>query len=147
WIAALGAAAAFLVAVGAAVLVTDGRSDERAVLTRAHAFSPPDPLPPNTSMVRTRVLPSGDLDVRHWIHTDGWVYTVTLAKPRVPGLPPGSVRVARVFFASDGEPAPVVMPSGSPDKPRTFQLPPTQRLYIRYRLSGVVERSDGADGR
>jgi hypothetical protein len=147
WIAAAAVAAACVVAVSATWLVSDGQPDDQAVLTRAGAFEPPDPLPPDTSFVRTRVLPSGDLDVRHWIHTASWVYSVTLATPVVAGLTPGSVRVTRLFFASDGTPAPVVVPSGSPHQPRTFQLPPTRRLYVRYRLSGVVQRSDGSGPR
>ncbi len=144
WIAALPAAA--MVLAGLAWLVA-GRNSEEPDLTLSNNFAPPTHLQPNTSFVRSRVLPSGDLEVTQWIHSRTWMYAVTLDVPQVAGLSPGSVSATGVTLASNGLHTVSFASIGIALGTRTFQLPATHSLYIRYRLSGVVERSLGTPGR
>ena len=144
WIAALSAAA--VVVAGLAWLAT-GRNSGEHELTLANNFAPPTHLRPDTSFVRSRVLPSGDLDVTQWIHSRAWMYVVTLDVPRVAGLSPRSVSATGVTLASNGLRTAKLASMGSALGTRTFHIPPTHSLYIRYRLSGVVERSLGTSGR
>jgi hypothetical protein len=144
WIAALSAAA--MVVAGLAWLVT-GRNSGEHDLTLANNFAPPTHLRPDTSFVRSRVLPSGDLDVTQWIHSRRLMYVVTLDVPRVAGLSPRSVSATGVTLASNGLRTAKLASMGSALGTRIFHIPPTHSLYIRYRLSGVVERSSGTSGR
>jgi hypothetical protein len=144
WIAALPAAA--MVLAGLAWLVA-GRNSEVPDLTLSNNFAPPTHLRPDTSFVRSRVLPSGDLEVTHWIHSRAWMYAVTLDMPQVAGLSPRSVSATKVTLASNGLRTIKFASIGIALGKRTFQLPPTHSLYIRYRLSGVVERSLGTSDR
>jgi hypothetical protein len=142
-VAALGAV---VFAVAGVLWVESGRHDERARLTHASSFAPPVHLAADTSYVRTRVLPSGQLIVTHWIRSDTWIYAVTVTTPKVIGLDPASVTSSRFKLASNGTAAPTASSRGVAGT-RVFQLPPTHQLYLRYRLSGVVERSGRSDGR
>ncbi len=144
WIAALPAAA--MVLAGLAWLVA-GRDSEVPDLSLSNNFAPPTHLRPDTSFVRSRVLPSGDLEVTHWIHSRSWMYAVTLDIPQVAGLSPRSVSATQVTLASNGLRTIRFASIGIALGMRTFQLPPTHSLYIRYRLSGVVERSFGTSDR
>lgn len=124
----------------------DPGSDESAHLTHADTYEAPVPLRPDTSFVRSRILPSGDIDVTHWIRSRQLLLSVSLTTPEVPGLAPRAVRVSDVFVAGDGTPLPGAAPDGSA-RSTTIVLLPTHRLYLRYRLSGAVEASGGPHNR
>jgi hypothetical protein len=135
-----------LVAAGGVLWLAAGRhtADPVVQLTHSAPFTPPVPLRADSSYVRTRVLPSGDLEVTHWIRTRSSVSSVTLRTPRVTGLPRDSVTTTRVVLAGDGTPAHTV---SAPHRPSsTYPVPPTQSLYVSYRLSGALQMS-GPDGR
>jgi hypothetical protein len=118
---------------------------DRARLTRSETFAAPVRLAPDTSWVRSRVLPSGDLVVTHWIRSTRPVRTVTLRTPQVLGLAPDAVHVDQVVLAADGLLAPVAgQPHGTDVV--TYRIPATHRLYVRYRLSGALQEA-GPDGR
>jgi hypothetical protein len=145
---------AALVAVVAVVglvawLETGPGSDERARLTTHRDRSPyaaPIALHRGTSYVRSDVLPSGEIEVTHWIRTRRPVRAVTLRTPVVPGLVRDSVQVTHVQLSGDGRRVPA---TGSvyPYGPTTFPVPRTRNLLVRYRIAGVLETSGGTSGR
>jgi hypothetical protein len=139
------AASAALLAAGAAAIgalawLTLGRGSEVQVLpTRSDAHVAPVPLPPGTAFVRSRVLPSGDLQVTHWIHVRHAVASLTLRTPPVLGVARGSVTVSHLVLATDGTPYPVASIDTSHRGSETFRFATATRVYLRYRLSGAVQ--------
>ncbi len=144
WVAVVLAAAVVVVA-GVVWVVTKGQGGDHARLTRSDTFDPPARLAPDTSTVQSRVLASGDLMVTHWIRSRKAVHTVTLRTPRVPGLAPGVVHVGQVVLAADGLLSPSVGQPRGADLV-TYRIPPARRVYVRYQISGAVQRA-GPDGR
>jgi hypothetical protein len=110
-----------------------------------HGYGAPVHLDRNTSYVRSDILPSGGIEVTHWIRTGRAVQAVQLTVPHVPGLRPAHVHVTHVVLASNGIPA-TVQP-GSFHGNTTIPLPPSHELFIRYRLFGVLEHAAGSDDR
>jgi hypothetical protein len=140
-----------LVAVLAAGLVwlwaTGRQPEERTVAPpQGHPYAAPVRLAANSSFVRSNVLRSGDVVVTHWIHTGRPVDAVTLQAPRVIGLAPDAVSISGVVVAADGTRMPVSSAVRSTG-PTTLAVLPADRLYVRYRLSGVVQVSGGAGER
>jgi hypothetical protein len=144
WVAALVACAAVVWLV--AWLAAGTGPEEPTRLTHAKAYGAPVPLRPDTSFVRTRVLPSGVLKVTHWINSRHPLSAVHLSMPQMLGLQTRAISVSHVFMASDGLPTPTTASIG-PNGTRSVQLPRTHRLYISYRLSGVLETSPGSGHR
>jgi hypothetical protein len=144
WLSVLVAAA---VVVAVVVWWSNSRgTEEQAMAIHGHPYAPPVHLDRGSSLVRSRVLPSGDVVVKHWIRTDLPVDSVNLRVPRVAGLPPHALSVSDLILASNG----TRTVASSPVDPvgiSTFALPPTQWLYVRYRLSGVVQSSGGSGER
>jgi hypothetical protein len=140
-------AAVTVVLVGVAWFATARHTTSQPQLSHNDSFAPPGHLMPDTSFVRTRVLPSGDLEVTQWIRSRNWVYAVTLSTPRVAGLATGTLSTTGVALGSDGKQTATLGAQGFEPGTRIFELPPTHSLYIRYRLSGVLEKSPGASGR
>jgi hypothetical protein len=138
---------AAVVVAGALVWVAAGRDTEEVVV-RAHsaAHAAPVPLPPGTSFVRSRVLPSGGLEVTHWIHARLAVASLTIRTPRTLGLAPGSVSASHFFLATDGTPYPAVSTHEGHPGTQTFRFPMANTVYLRYRLAGAVQLSS-PDGR
>jgi hypothetical protein len=127
-------------------LTTSGGTTSPTRLARSGTYQSPVRLAPNTSYVQTRVLPSGDLVVTHWIRSRRPVYWVRIRTPQVLGLAPGAVKVQDVTLASDGLLSSVVaQPPGL--RLRTYAVPAAHTLFVRYRVSGAVERSRSAEGR
>ncbi len=129
---ALGGAALLFVHPGAG----DGRAERTAATTR---YAPPRPVPPNTSYVETRVLPSGDLEVTHWIHSRAPVSAIHLVRPDVGGLP--SLKVSKVVVAGDRTRA---IRTGSK---RAFYLIAARHLFVSYTLKDAVTRAPHPAGR
>ena len=111
-----------------------------------HPFAVPVDLKPGTAYVRTRVLPSGDLVVTHWIRTRTLVGSVTVRAPRTLMLDPDSVSVTHVVVAANDASYPEHPSSQIGTRAWTFQFPEARTIYLRYRLSGVVE-AGGPGGR
>jgi hypothetical protein len=136
-------------AVVVAVLVWWSHSrgtTEQTVAIHGHPYAAPVHLVRGSSFVRSRVLPSGDILVKHWIRTDRPVESMKLQVPRVPGLPRHALSVSGLVLASNG----TLTTASSPVNPvgvTTFALPPTHQLYVSYLLSGVVQSSGGAGER
>jgi hypothetical protein len=141
----LGVAAALVsvvALVGAALLVMhpgsgDGRAERSAAATR---YSPPRPVQPNTSYVKTRVLSSGDLRVTHWIDSQAPVSAIHLTQPDVGGLP--SLEVSKVVVAGDQTRA-----IRSSSNKRDYYFSAAHHLFIRYTLSGAITRAPRPAGR
>jgi hypothetical protein len=144
WVAALVIA----VALADLVLWLRVSPTEDQVPPRHHAdqHAAPVHLDADTSYVRSRVLPSGKIEVTHWIRTGRPVRAVTLQTPDVPGLALDHVLVSHVQVFSDGNALPVA-DTVFPDVPATLTLPPTRRVFIRYRLSGVTQKAGGSQDR
>ena len=144
-IAALTAVA--LVAVGGLAWLVAGRGGEEGRIRPVHsdAYAAPVDLPAATAYVRSRVLPSGDLEVTHWIHTGDPVDSLTVRTPQTLGLVTGSVTMSDVVLATDGTPYPTVSIGEGRAGLRTFRFPPASALYLRYRLSGVVDVTGPGD--
>lgn len=115
---------------------------------------PDEPSPPPASLpidgwpiagesrAVTEVLPGGDLDVTHWIHSDRPLDELEVTLPELDGV---RVTANQVEVTADGRPAPgpgVVMPSGA-----TYTFSDATRIQVRYRMSGAVQLSSSADGR
>jgi hypothetical protein len=149
--AALVAAVA-IVAVAVWVETRPGATPETAQLTHADRYAAPTPLAPDTAYVRTRIGPSGGIEVTHWIRTAEPVRAVRLRTPEVTGLARGTVYVLHVVLAGDGVPVPVTK-TVEAQGVTTIALPPTRHLFLRYRLAGVLQyagttgAADGADQR
>jgi hypothetical protein len=141
WVAAV--LAAVVIAAADVWLATGWHGGDRAQLTRSDTFDAPVRLAPDTSWVRSRVLRSGDLVVTHWIRSSRAVRTVTIRTPHVVGLAPDAVHVEQVVLATDGLLSPVEgQPRGTDQV--TYRIPATHRLYVRYQLSGALQRSGPA---
>jgi hypothetical protein len=136
WVSAL-VAAAFVVA-GLDVLGMGHATDDPARLLTSRVYASPVTLQPGTSYVRSRVLPSGDLVVTHWIRTRGPVDSLQVETPATRGLTPGSVTVSHLVLAADGRADPAAS-SGSRSGTQTLRFPFAHTIYLQYRLSGVVQ--------
>jgi hypothetical protein len=143
------AAAAALVttAVLGWVWVKGGGDDvDRVAPASDHPFAVPVELQPGTAYVRTRVLPSGDLVVTHWIRTRALVHSVTVRAPRTLGLDPGAVSVTHVVLAANDASYPERPTSLIGTRTLRFRFPEARTIFLRYRLYGVVE-AGGPGGR
>jgi hypothetical protein len=134
-----------VVVAGVVWFATDRQGGEQARLTRTDTFAAPVRLAPDTSVVQSRVLASGDLLVTHWIRSRKAVHTVTIRTPRVPGLAPGVVHPGQVVLAANGLLSPSVGQPRGADLV-TYRIPAAHRVYVRYQISGAVQRA-GPDGR
>jgi hypothetical protein len=140
-------AVGFLVIVGAVVLLLTHPSHHATQTTQVpstHVFTPPVPLAPGAAYVRTRVLPSGQLLVRHWIRAGSPVSRVRLVVPDVSGLPAGAVSVHKVVIAGDQR---EVAAGRHGQAGREYTFPPARDLYVSYRLEGTLEHSGSVAGR
>ena len=107
-------------------------------------FDPPAPVPADGEYVQSRVLPSGDLEVQHWIRSSVPIFQVTLSLPDVLRHDPNAAaRQVRVESGGQGQ-----LSSGPvTTRPETFYFTGTSTLHIAYVLSGSVVRSRSAPGR
>jgi hypothetical protein len=111
--------------------------------SRAPASLPIDGWPiAGESRAVTEVLPGGDLEVTHWIHTERPLDELGLSLPDADGA---AVSVTDVEVTADGRPASgpeIVAGSGT-----TYTFADATRVQVRYRMSGAVQLSSSADGR
>lgn len=137
----------FLVLPAATLAVLTGRmgGGEAPAVTLSNEeprTGPPTPLVPGTAYVRTVVLPSGDVQVTHWIRSSEQLRTVDLA---VPDTGVEGIEARNVHVEADGRRVP-----GSArisDVPASYALLGARSVQVRYRLTGAVELSDSAPGR
>jgi hypothetical protein len=136
-----------LVAVGTAAAVWLGlgshSTPEPATLS-ASTLAAPVHLPWDTAYVETKVLPSGDLVVTHWIHSRKDLFAATLKIPHIAGLPVDDIAVSHLTVAGDGAVI-TTKQSGPGSGGRAAALAPvllpgTHDLYVRYQLSGVLQK-------
>jgi hypothetical protein len=132
------AAAAFVVA-GLDVLGAGHASDDPALLLKSPTYASPVTLQPGTSYIRSRVLPSGDLVVTHWIRTRSPVDSLQLVALRTLGLPEGSVTASHLVLAADGTTYPATARISDRSGTQTLTFPDARTVYLRYRLSGVLQ--------
>jgi hypothetical protein len=137
WSAAVGLVAG----LGAGVAwVRSGTPDEqKATLSQVVTYAPPIPLSAGTSYIRSRVLPSGAMEVTDWIRTTSPVGSLSLRIPAFTGLAPGSLAVSHVVIAANGQRTSAFPVVNQPSGVRVFRLPASQSLYVRYRLTGAVQ--------
>ena len=112
--------------------------------TTVARFVPPAPLRPGDEYVRTRVLPTGDLRVEHWIDSRSLVFHLTLARPLTSGVDGSRVVARSVQIEADGQ---TVI---GPETVRTrqdFDFLGAHRVHLAYTLSGALSRSSVIDRR
>src|SRR4029078_10210141 len=75
--------ASVVLILGLALVLTQhwGSDDLPKAQKPAARFDPPDALVANSEYVRSRVLPSGDLRVQHWIRSTRAISELTLRMP------------------------------------------------------------------
>jgi hypothetical protein len=139
-------AAALVAAVALLWVATGQGSEEVVVRARSDPHPAPVHLPPGTSFVRSRMLPSGQLEVTHWIHSRVAVASLTVHTPRTLGLTRGSVSASHFSLAADGTPYPAAWVDEGHSSTHTFRFPTASEVFLRYRLAGTV-RLGGPDGR
>ena len=118
----------------------------------------PVPLAQDASYVRTTVLPSGDLEVTHWIESSVVLLTLDLSLPGLPvpeaaeaeataieGTAAAGIAAHDVRVVADGHEA--TGPESILDTPGTYSFLAGDSVQITYRLSGAVTRSTSAPGR
>lgn len=101
-------------------------------------------VPVNTSYVRSIVTDSGDLLVTHLIRSDALLFSVRLSAPDLSayGL---AARAKNLEVVVDGRVLPG--PKRVAERPVKFPFVSTNDVEISYLLTGVVERSNSAEGR
>ena len=114
-----------------------------ALGNEARGRTPPRPLGPDATYVRTMVLSSGDLRVVHWIESDDLLLSLGLAVPAVAGAEDVEARNVRVV--ADGRR--VTGPDLIAGYPQSYPLLGAHSVQVRYRLKGAVERSASPTGR
>lgn len=113
---------------------------------QAPGLTPPVRLEPGSAHVETRVLPTGDLRVTHWISSREPLYDVRLALPDLgEGSGAPGPRATRVLVAVDGITVPG--PASVDTEPADFLFPGGSAVYVTYLLQDVLERSPSAEGR
>ena len=144
------AAAALVLAVGVVLLLRpvlsqDDDQTDPGKPAQAIPFEPPVAMPGNGSYVETIVLPSGDLQVTHWIRTRVPQFSIKLIAPELAGVDSGVVTAKNVTVAADGR----VVPGADSVETvsQSYQFFGTKAIYVSYVLSGAMERSTSVEGR
>jgi hypothetical protein len=122
-----------------------GNGDRPAPRAQVVAFQPPVHLPAGDEYVRSRVLPTGDLAVEHWVRARTMITRITLTVPSVPGLDPGRVVARDVELQVDG--LDVQVPRTVWQDSDAEVLTAAHRVHISYVLSGVLQRSPAGSAR
>jgi len=136
--------AGLLLAAGIVVLVrpmlaTDDVPETTPDDGPVEVFAPPVALGPNASYVETRVLPSGELRVRHWIRSTVALFSLTLTSPVLDGLPSEEVVAKEVEVRADGR-----MVEGARSvrgRSQNYQFFGARSIEVSYLLIGAVDRS------
>lgn len=139
WVGALVAAG--VVVAGLLVLGRGHDGGGEARLLESPTYASPVALSPDTSYVRTRVLPSGALVVTQWFSFRLAADSVLVALPPTPGVDPSAVRVRHVVLAVDGSRFPAAGSLSVAHGSRTLFFPQAHAVYLRYRLSGTVQQT------
>lgn len=135
-----------LVGVATALVVLGVRSDRERASSTSLAGSvamepPPRPLQRDATYVRTEVLPSGELEVTHWIESSSVLLRLDLSVPAGPeGVVASDVRVV-----ADGHEA--TGPEQVTDGRGTYAFLAADSVLVTYRLGGALVRSTSAPGR
>jgi len=142
----IGVVASVVFAIGLAVVLAQrwGEGDRQGTAIQA-GFSPPEAVPVNTEYVRSRVLPSGDLSVEHWIRSTRGIYELTLSLPPTPGNDQAEAKARTLRVESDA--APDVDSPAVGARERSYFFARASTLHVSYILSGVVVRSSSVADR
>lgn len=105
----------------------------------------PVPLVSDTEYVETKVLKGGDLLVAHWIRTSLPMNQLSVTVPTRPGLTDQAVGFKHFVVEADG--VRTDSPKAVSEVEWAGVLPATRDLYVRYQLTGVLQRSSSAEGR
>ncbi len=146
---ALIAGGVFVVLLVATVVVlavrlsSDSAPDLAVSSEAARSGTPPRPLSPDETYVRTEVLPSGDIEVTQWIESTVLLFNLALSVPALAGTE--DVVAEDVRVVADGRqatgPTRILGPS------RSYSFLGARTVQVRYRLTGAVETSPSAPGR
>ncbi|WP_107774614.1 hypothetical protein [Nocardioides sediminis] len=137
---------ALLLGVAVALVLLGLRSEPDDTTSASLAGSvamepPPEPLEDDATYVRTTVLPSGELEVTHWIEASSVLLTLDLSVPAGPdGVVARDVRVV-----ADGHEA--IGPERITDGRGTYSFLAADSVLVTYRLGGALVRSTSAPGR
>lgn len=115
----------------------------RSSLARSFESEPPRPLAAGEVYVRTEVLPSGDLNVTHWIESNELLDSVRLLPPEVASSKWVTAEEVRVVVDDAVVPGPRRISVLAARY--FFQVAST--VQISYRLTGALELSGSVRGR
>ena len=136
-----------VVILGLVLVVTQhwGSDDVPEAKKPAAKFDPPVALLANSEYVQSRVLPSGDLQVEHWIRSTRTISELTLRVPTSIRSDQASVMAREVTVESNSGTQRGADLVGA--TPETYSFVGTPTLHVSYLLSGVVVRSSSASQR
>lgn len=140
------AAAALVAGLLLASSIDDGparESQASRLATSVDSFGAPQPLAPGESVVDSAVQANGDVVVQQWIHADEPLERLGLSLPE--DLAATGTSASDVEVLVNG--SPVEGPDRLGTVGATYAFSGTTQVRLRYRLSGVVQRSDSASGR
>ena len=106
----------------------------------------PSELIADTEYIQTEILEDGNLQVTHWIRTSLPMERLDVVVPTRPGVDADMAEVSDLVVAADG----VGVDLADDVVPRSASVdlaPAATQLYVQYHLSGVLQRSDSAQGR
>ncbi len=140
-----------LVSVGGAALLRGAQDDVAAARPETSQSDPAFPAPPvplgvDSEFIDTEVLDGGDLLVSHWIRTSQPVTELVVDVPPSSGFTADTINVLDLTVVTPGRVA--ESPARQSGGGWASALPGAVReVYVRYRLSGVLQRSASAAGR
>ena len=135
-----------LIGVAATLVVLGLRPDpapapSASLAAPAAVEPPPRPLERDATYVRTEVLPSGELEVTHWIESSSVLLRLDLSVPAGPeGVAARDVRVVADGHVATG-PESITTGRG------TYSFLAADSVLVTYRLGGALVRSTSAPGR
>ena len=133
--------------LGLVLVVTQhrGSDDVPGAKKPAAKFDPPEALLANSEYVQSRVLPSGGVQVEHWIRSTRKISELTLRVPTLIRNDQASVMAREVAVESNSGTQRGADLVGA--TPETYSFAGTPTLHVSYLLSGVVVRSSSASDR
>ncbi len=127
---------AFAIGLGLVLMQPWGAGDDREETASPAAFNPPGAVPDNSEYVQSRILPSGDLKVEHWIRSTRGIDKLTLSVPPSPRNHGPGTKVRALHVQSDGETH--VGPAALGARGNSYYFAGASSVHVSYIMSGVV---------